>query len=106
MPNGYVAIKIQPDNFFAAMRGHHGDVMEHRLVMAKHMNRCLLPWEVVHHKNGIKDDNQIDNLELLPHGRFHLIDLATKSYIRKLEDKIKEFEAKLNEKNENQKSVG
>jgi len=90
----YALVRLEPDSFFYPMAKKSGYVLEHRLVVAQALNRCLLPWETVHHKEGFaKDDNRYPEvLQLLPNPHKH--DALTKmtNYIRKLEKRIVELE--------------
>ena len=91
----YILVKLQPDDFFYPMAITSGYVREHRLVMAKHLNRCLLPWEVVHHKNGVTTDNRLENLELLSTNRRH--NTQMNKYILKLEKENSILKARIKE---------
>lgn len=60
--NGYVRIYCGKEH---PMSDKDGYILEHRLVMAEHECRSLETWEMVHHRNGIKDDNRIENLKIV-----------------------------------------
>lgn len=59
--DGYVKVFV-PDHPHATSDGF---VMKHTLVMERELGRLLAPGEVVHHINHIRDDNRIENLELM-----------------------------------------
>jgi hypothetical protein len=78
--DGYIIVWVDPTSPFASMRNKYGYVKEHRLVLAKYLERCLTPKELVHHK-GIKypidsienrQDNRIENLKLMNGNGKHL----------------------------------
>jgi|SRR5687767_4684730 len=95
--NAWKGGKIKHSNGYIWIWTQEGYKLEHRLVYEEHYNCCLLDWAEIHHKNGIKTDNRIENLEgmtNIQHGKLHhkIIDKsdricieckATKSYTNK-----------------------
>lgn len=61
-PSGYKVIPVKNHPFASKYKN---SIFEHRLVMERHLGRYLKPKETVHHINGIKDDNRIENLQLV-----------------------------------------
>lgn len=66
---GYWHARVEKDDPVAqTMRDGKGYVPEHRLIMARALNRPLTTRETVHHINGDRGDNRIENLQLR-HGK-------------------------------------
>lgn len=61
---GYVQELVFADDPMASMRSRSGYVLEHRLVVARAIGRPLEPRETVHHINGDRQDNRLENLQL------------------------------------------
>lgn len=86
---GYVYRRLMPDDFFAPVMSKNGYVSERRLVVAKRLGRCLQPWEIAHHKDGVKNHNTNDNLQLVQEMQH--------KQITNMENRFKHLEAKVEE---------
>ena len=90
--DGYIKVWLSPDDFFYPMVESHSRVREHRLVMAKSLGRCLHRWEIVHHINHIRDDNRIENLQLVQEMQHRQITIF-ETKIKHLEQRVTLLEA-------------
>lgn len=61
--SGYIIIRI--DSLYGRKQ-----ILEHRHIMSQSLGRELFPDETIHHLNGIRDDNRIENLELMSSSHF------------------------------------
>lgn len=54
--------------------------LDHRCVYEEYYNCCLLPWIEIHHKNGIKNDNKIENLQPMTKSEHRTLEKTGKKY--------------------------
>lgn len=55
-------------------------VKQHRFVAEGILGRALHPWEDVHHKDGVKDNNNPSNLEVISHGSHTRLSNSKRDY--------------------------
>lgn len=81
--NGYVLIKVGFGHHLADVRGY---AYEHRVVAERTIGRRLLPTELVHHRDGNKQNNAPDNLEVHESVAHHLVEHRKLGCNRRLPD--------------------
>lgn len=94
-PDGYIRIRLAPDDPLRVMVTSGGYVREHRYLVAQAVGRPLERWEVVHHKNGIKDDNRLENLELMPNQGDHWPSVIAQGQFKAMETRIQTLEQRV-----------
>lgn len=75
--HGYLYVWVGQEHPHANSNGY---IFEHRYVMEKHLNRYLKQNEIVHHKDGNKQNNNIDNLEVCENQKDHLAQHMSEKY--------------------------
>lgn len=87
---GYIMVNA-PDHPYA----RNGRVFEHRLVMEHYLGRYLEPDEIVHHKDGNKQNNTIENLELIHNGEHISAHFHASHEVIALRKRVAELEAEI-----------
>lgn len=87
--SGYVIVRIPESSPYYPMANTGNRIFEHRLVIAQKVGRCLLKREIVHHLNGLKDDNRPENLCIVDNKNHNKLSL-----IQQLRARIIELESK------------
>ena len=83
--SGYICI-LKPEHPLCDNQGY---IREHRFIMEKHLGRHLKPEEIIHHLNGIKTDNRLENLALCNNQTHYL-------FIKRLQERILTLERLIN----------
>ncbi len=107
---GYIEIWLSPDDFFYSMARKVGYVLEHRLVVAQALGRCLHSWEIVHHKGtkypkgsmeNRQDNRYPENLQLVTDDRHKQISILERriSYLEKENTELRRQLEELNMQN-------
>lgn len=97
MPDGYIRRHIRSFTFedrpiLIPMTITGDYILEHRAVMALHLGRPLKDTEVVHHLNGKKDDNRIENLVVCPTNGHNDVHTEILQRLHQLMKRVKELE--------------
>ena len=83
-------VSLKSSGYYEITIGANKWRMLHDVIMENHIGRRLLPGEVVHHKNGIRTDNEITNLVLMSrseHSALH----STEDYVNRVINKKGQF---------------
>lgn len=64
---------IDEKGYYRITMKNNKHIREHRLIMEKYIGRKLKVNEVVHHINGVKTDNRVENLELMTANKHNMI---------------------------------
>lgn len=66
--------RVKPSGYIEYTKGANYGRCEHRVIMEQHLGRKLLSNEVVHHINGDRKDNRLENLQVMTraeHSKLH-----------------------------------
>lgn len=81
-------------------------VKQHRWVMEQHLGYPVPANTDVHHKNENKQDNRIENLELIPHGRHSTISNLGRKYVKGYKMNLSDTERKARSERAKKSNLG